>query len=89
MAKNRKTKKEKIRAASRVQTVSTPMSIPDSSSQNGSVFTFVSQTSPLTNKQSASTISISYLREDLLRTGTVIFSILLAEITLWFILTGK
>ena len=89
MAKNRKTKKEKIRTVTRAQTVSTPVPSHDTPSQNTGVFTFVSQTTQTISKQSAGTISVSYLRDDLLRTVTVITSILLAEITLWFILTGK
>jgi hypothetical protein len=93
MAKNRKTRKEKLRAGKRLASTPSPSTSrsPDTSSaiqENNAVFTFSEAavaSSPITSIKFPT--HDSHLREDLLRTGVVTGAIILAEITLYLMLT--
>ncbi len=89
MAKNRKTKKEKLRSSTRVKTAPSPAEMNEVlPSESSSLFTFVSQASDSQVKRSTvSTAQVSHLREDLLKTSTIVGAIILAEIILFFLLT--
>lgn len=86
MAKNRKTKKEKLRSSARISHMPKPSHDDIQASDQRNVFTFVSS-SPIPNtRRNQTNTTIYHLREDLLRTGTVIFAITIAELILFYTL---
>jgi hypothetical protein len=95
MAKNRKTKKEKLRAAKRLSAAPSSdvlqgKASPHSTPVTESVFTFTGTTDTTSAPIQSKTISeTSHLREDLMRTGIVTGAIILAEIILFITLTMR
>lgn len=90
MAKNRKTRKEKLRSATRHSTAyRTGTTAPTTQDeQNASVFTFSADSAAsLPSLRSSVPELVLHLREDLLRTLTVTGAIVLAELILFFTLS--
>jgi hypothetical protein len=92
MAKNRKTRKEKIRASQRLTSASsTTASEPsETASESRTTYSFSSD-SPIaaSTRGTTETALTSHLREDLLRTGIVTGAIILAELILFYTLSFR
>jgi len=90
MAKNRKTRKQKILAAKRHRTTpSALMPTQEASASDRASYAFsssqISTSAPTI--QTASLSTLTHLREDLIKTGILTAAIIFAEITLYFALT--
>ena len=88
MAKNRKTRKEKVRASQRQTLPSSSARSEHTSSQAESKTTFSYTTgTPVSPQKSVQYAQSSHLREDLLRTSIVTGAIIVAELILFFTLS--